>query len=290
MLKKDASMYCFENRKEKGVCQDCKFTYRSSQCYKRHKKLVRCQRRAYCEKCKKTYLKKNVAHSCQKNIICTICYQYYDNSIEHYCLLEKQSKPYNNALPLAAYDLETLTLSSASNCENCLKQEQSYLYKRNVLRSQLKKSELQEIYCSQHQDELEKLAYHETNFLSVVFENDKYGHFDLISMSDPLMAHPDDMELKKDYFRIQEKDYYDSQLYGRSVDRVPKKRAKKSREIKSSKNIFPIKMQGYDFRIGSHLPLSTEDLEILKTMEPMDKFVAYFISPRFRNQVFLVII
>ena len=290
IVKKDENLYCSKIGKEEGTCESCRLSYRSKQCYKKHKTLTRCQRRAYCEKCKNTYLiKKDLPHRCKKNIMCTICYAYYDNTVEHYCLLQKQSAPGSKAHPLAAYDLETLTLSSASNCENCLIKEQTYLYKRNLLRSQLKKSDFQEIYCLEHQEQIEKLAYHETNFLSVVFENDKNGSFDLISMCDPIMSHPDDMVLKKNYFQVAKEDYYDSKLHGRAINRAKKKMSRKKKEINSSKNMFPIKMQGYGFNIGENRELTDEDIGLLKTMEPMDKFVAYFISPRFRNQVFLVI-
>ena len=109
-------------------------------------------------------------------------------------------------------------------------------------------------------------------------------------MCDPLMEHPDDMVLKKSYFQVAKIDYYDSKLHGQPVDRTVKKKGKKQREMRSSKNMFPIEMQGHNFQIGEDRELGKEDLELLKRMEPMDKFVAYFINPRFRNQVFLVII
>ena len=228
-------------------------------------------------------------HSCEKTSLCSICFNYYDNKNEHYCPLEKQKKPDATPRPMAAYDLETQVQENSSNCNNCLIQEQIYLTRTQKLRSELTAHEMKNIYCSTHQEKTDRESAHECNLIATVFENQYFGSFDLIVMADPALQYSEDFKLQKNYFKPPKENYYDPLLFGRPISRKVKKPQKFRSRLTSSKNTFPIKMyKNHSFEIGSDKPLTEDDLSFLKTLPPMEKFVAYFINPRFSNQVFLV--
>ena len=228
-------------------------------------------------------------HDCDKTTLCTICFEYYDNQYKHFCPLEKQKKASGLPRPLATYDLETLVQQKSSNCNDCLVQEQVYLTKMKKLRSELKKQEKTNIYCAAHRNETERESFHECNLIATVFEDQYYGSFSMIVMADPALQYDQDLKLQKNYFETSKEEYYDPQLFGQPLNRKFKKMKKFHQRLSSSRNVFPIKIdENHDFEIGSDKPLTENDINFLKKLSPMEKFVAYFVNPRFSNQVFLV--
>ena len=286
---RNKSKYCFLRKKEAGTCDNCHVWYRSKRCESLHRRSAFCQSRSYCELCQRVYVKKkNIPHSCEKAAFCSVCFEYYDNRNIHFCSLEKQRPPAGLPSPIAAYDLETQVVQSSSSCIDCLEIEQRYLTIHRKLRSELRKSEMEYIYCNEHKDVQTRDSVHECNLVTVMFENVYYGHFDLLVLADPILKYEDDMILKKGYLKTSKNGYYDPDLYGKPISRKIKNFRKGGGRLRSSKNSFPIKMDNsYNFEIGSEKDLSESDLTFLKTLQPLEKFIAYFINPRFANSVFL---
>ena len=290
ITRNNQNRFCFLKQEEKGTCENCRMRYRSEKCFKAHKRSTRCYQRKYCKDCDKVYcIQKHDQHDCKKSFMCNICFNYYDKETEHFCPLQKQKMPKELPRPLAAYDLETLVEKGSSNCNACLVEEQAYLSKSGKLKSELKKDEVKYTYCSTHRNMSSHLSTHSCNFLSVVFEQDFYGTFSSIIMADPKLGLEDDLVLKKNFYKIPAQQYYDPFLHGKALNRKLKLQKNSSQKLTSSVNLFPIKMsENHEFEIGSNRTITDNDLNFLRTLQPMEKFVAYFVNPRFCNQVFLV--
>ena len=290
ITKINKSLFCLRDPKYSGRCEECNIFSRSKSCFRRHKscKTTRCQRRKYCENCKRIYISKlNTSHNCEKPTICSICYEYYDNKQEHFCSLEKQRKPAGLPRPIAAYDLETEVNQKSSNCDQCLIQEQTYLSNSRKLRSELTKSEIINTFCDDHKNDSEHDSIHNTILITIVYESEFYGSYDLTVFAHNDLKSDYDFKTIKNYYQPTKDEYYDKNLFNQRISRKIK-RTTSNEKLKSSRNIFPIKLDpNHSFEIGSSKPLTKADIEFLKTRHPMEKFIAYFINPRFRRQTFI---
>jgi len=203
--------------------------------------------------------------------------------------VQKQKKPFPPQ-PLTTFDIECSIENSATTCLDCFNLEKKYLENYNKLRSELKKSEKKYTHCEIHRDELDSdiKSYHNCNLITAVYESEFHGRMDMIVFADPKMCHKDDMVPFKDFYVMPEDEYYDKSLYGKPINRKCKKRKKKTAPGERSSSIdFPLTVQEF-LKLGTDLDFSSSDvMAAVKPLNPMVKFLLFFLNPKFNNQVFI---
>ena len=97
-------------------------------------------------------------------------------------------------------------------------------------------------------------------------------------MADPLMQHPDDLKVEKNFYICPKDEYYCKEIHGTKVTRHLINKRKKSRDpfIKSSLNTFKGKDQ-----------LNTSNKSKYQKLSALQKFILFFIRRAFTNQVFV---
>ena len=282
-------MFCPLTAAEEGECDKCGMYYRSKSCRKRHVAKVPCRKKNFCTACQKSYFKnEGLEHKCNESRMCNYCFVYYDADTRHYCNITLQKPPLEFTPPIASWDIESVVEDNASMCQSCVLKEKAYLESKLKLRSKLGKKEMAEIFCPQHQQETEKRAYHSCNFISVIFENELYGHFDLICFADHEIGYEEDMKLVKDFYVCPKNEYYKPENHGKPIERLKKKPKAREEEplLKSSKTPFPLFKDeaGVNFILGGRSHFNPSRMKRLPTLV---KFACFFINRDFYNQVFL---
>ena len=126
----------------------------------------------------------------------------------------------------------------------------------------------------------------------IIYENEKHGYFDKLTLASPEMNHPRDLEIEKNFFICSKKEYYCEDIFNSKINRKKFKRKKKKKDpiIKSSTTVFPVTFEedGISYEIGADLNLETWcNDENVKKLSVLDKLIIFATQPRFRNQVFL---
>ena len=131
--------------------------------------------------------------------------------------------------------------------------------------------------------------YFLVNFIVAIYEADRYGYFDKVTMADPLMKHPDDLKIEKNYYISPKSQYYCDAIYGKMVNRK-KQKCKKGRTdslIRSSRNIFHQKPKESSYIGRSRVDENFHDYARIKHLSSVEKFIVFFFIPEFMNQVFI---
>ena len=302
--KETKSWYCVRNVEEavELKCDSCLLTSYTQDCHNNHI----CHRGKKCDKCSKfvsirkgvPYSQLLLEHRCNE-LTCSMCHKLYVKGDEHVCRLRNlQAQPYFTNL--AFYDFESTQRLSSLNCFQCHEKEKAYLKRCGGSVQQMRvKSNLSLIRCPDHIDDLNGKSYHVANFCTVLYEDEKRGHFSLITFADPRMNHKEDCMIRKHYLVIPD---YLGDGY------KPMTRGKKSvkKNSLSSKNNFADDFydsdveevgdydlyQSYNPQMSSLISPSTDtnndvDLLRLKNYEVLDKFWIFFAREKFRNFSFL---
>ena len=311
---------CKEIPDQWKTCQTCGTITKSKKCAKIHvsKKVNNCKNKRKCHSCNKTYVfKKDNPHKCKADQLCKVCFDYYSEKPpeQHYCKLREQSKP--DYYPgLATWDVESTTKKEKVPlmCIVCADLEAEYLIKVKKTHSQLSREEKTSLLCKDHKNhdpdekafhsgtylftkfrvvkKMHRYSFISVNFCVLIYENEKRGYFNRITFADPLMNHPDDLKIEKNYYICPKNEYYCPEIFGNPISRKKIQTQKHRTEpiVKSSSHQFPIIFKnGNDVhsigtKLNTHLWCESEEA---KKLSVLDKFIIFTCRPEFRNQTYL---